>query len=175
MLIREMSLAPRATVSIHQERPYDYDEARGLWLYRTVDEDEQVHNLVTDAGRVTVHTYIYGTSAQRAAANLGANGLSYIGLTNDAGVPAAGDTALAGELSGSGLTRAAGVVTLPVGAGTITTIQHVFTFTGASQGVQKSALFDATTFGNMAHEVQFTQRLLFTNDTLTLTYAITLA
>lgn len=175
MLTPEILKLGRAKVTIHQERPYDFDEKRGIWLYRQVDEDVEGFNLVTDAGRVAIHTYIYGTTAQRASAGLG-TGLNYIGITNDGTAPAAGDTTLAAELTGNGLDRAQGTPTLPVGAGTITSVQKVFTYTGGgSQGVQKTALFDAATSGKMAHEILFTQRTLFTNDTLTVTFQITLA
>lgn len=176
MLIQEVQ-GPRARVVVRHERPYDFDEKRGLWFYKRVDDDEEKWNIVTDAGRVRIHTYIYGSGAQRAS--LG-TGLNYIGLSNDGTAPAAGDTVLAGELtnlSAPGLARTSGTVTLPVGSGTQTTIQNVFTYTGSPgpQGVQKTALFDAASSGTMAHEIIFTQRTLFTNDVLTTTFAITLA
>lgn len=165
----------RARCRIQHYEAYDYDERRGIWLRRLVSEEE-IGNLVTNAGLVAIHTYIYGTAAQRIAASLGADGLSYIALSNDAGAPAAGDTSLAGELSGDGLDRTAGVVTLPTGAGTITTVSNDFTYTGGlAQGVQKTALFDAAVAGNMAHEILFTQRTLSTSDVLTVTFQVTLA
>lgn len=168
-----VSLQARAVCKIRHDRAYDFDEKRGIWLTR-LESEEEVANLITNGGRVTVHTYIYGTAAQRASASLGADGLSYIGLSNDATAPAAGDTALTAELSGNGLSRAQGVVTLPVGAGTITTVSRVFTYSGgAPQGVQKTALFDAASAGHMAHEILFTPRTLNTNDTLTVTFSIT--
>lgn len=176
MLTPEILKLGRAKVTIHQERPYDFDEKRGIWLYRQVDEDSEGFNLVTDAGRVAIHTYIYGTTAQRTSGDLSGTGLNYIGISNDGTTPAAGDTTLAGELTGNGLDRAQGTPTLPVGAGTITTVQKVFTYTGGgSQGVQKTALFDAAAAGKMAHEILFTQRILFTNDTLTVTFQLTLS
>jgi hypothetical protein len=82
---------------------------------------------------------------------------------------------LPGELSGDGLTRAAGTVTLPTGSGTITEVFYEFTYSGVSQGVQKTALFDVTSGGNMAHELLFTQRIMSNADTLSLTFQITLA
>jgi len=174
MLILENIRLPRAKVLIEQHRAYDYDEATGLYRYHKIDEVE-AYNLVTDAGRVRIHTYLYGSSAQGQRAALG-GGLNYIGLTNNGTAPAAGDTALTSELSGNGLTRAQGTVTLPTGSGTTTTIQNIFTYTGvSSQGVQKTALFDAASGGTMAHEIQFTQRTLFQNDTLTVAYSISLA
>jgi hypothetical protein len=164
----------RATLRIRHERPYDYDESRGLWLYRREDDDEQYSNILTNVGRVTLHTFIYGTTAQRTSASLG-DGMHYIALSNNAVAPGAGDTSLSGELSTDGLQRVLGTVSLPTGAGTITQIQNQFTYTGGgTQGVQKTALFDGLVGGNMAHEILFTQRTLATSDTLTLIFSITL-
>lgn len=165
----------QARVRVRHEEAYDYDEKSGLWQRRLVFEDD-FFNLVTNGGRVAIHTFIYGLAADRTAASLGADGLSYIGLSNDASAPVAGDTSLASELSGNGLTRTQGSVTLPVGAGTTTTVANQFTYTGGPlQGVQKTALFDASSGGNMAHELLFTQRVLATNDTITITFSITIA
>lgn len=164
----------RARCKIQHHVAYDYDEKRGLWLYR-LESEEEIGNLITDAGRRTVHTFIYGTAAQRVAASLGADGLTYVALSNDGGSPAAGDTSLTGELSGNGLTRAQGTPTLPTGAGTITTVSKQFTYSGVTQAVQKTALFDAASGGNMAHEILFTQRTLNTSDTITVTFQVTLA
>jgi len=167
------------TLKINHERVYDYDEKRGIWLYKPVDavlDAEEAHNIITNAGRVGLHTYVYGTSSQRSSASpvVSNVGLNYIALTNDSGSPAAGDTTLAAELSGNGLTRAQGTVTLPTGSGNQTTIARTFTFTpGASQAVQKTALFDDPSAGRMIHEIQFTQRTLLTNDTLTVTFTLT--
>lgn len=168
MEIQTTPIRPGAVVRIRHERPYDFDEKRGIWLTRPVDEDELVHNLITDAGRVQLHTYCYGTASR-------SNGFNYIALSNNGTAPAAGDTALTGELSGNGLSRAQGVVTLPTGSGNQTTVAYTFTFSGASQAVQKTALFDAAAVGNMNHEILFTQRTLFTSDTLTVTFTLTLA
>lgn len=163
----------RAVLEVRHERPFDYDEARGVWLYRRVDDDERYENILTNAGRVTIHTFIYGTSAQRASAALGA-GLNYVGISDNGVVPAAGDTSLAGELTADGLGRAQGTVTLPVGAQTVTQVLRQFTYTGGTpQGVQKAALFDAPSGGHMAHELLFNQRILNTSDTLTLIFNVT--
>lgn len=175
MLILENISLPRAKVVIQQHRAYDYDEKTGLYQYKKADDDVEAFNIVTDPGRVRIHTYLYGSAGQGQRAALG-GGLNYVGLSNNGTAPAAADSTLTAELSGNGLTRALGVVTLPTGAGTSTTIQNIFTYTGvSSQGVQKTALFDASSVGTMAHEIQFAQRTLFQNDTLTVTYTITLA
>jgi len=177
MLINEAMRGPRAQAVIRHERPYDYDEKTGLWVRKVIDEQE-AWNIVTNAGRVRIHTYLYGAGVQRAA--LG-GGLNYIALSNDPAAPAQGDTVLAAEITNTpataGLERALATVTLPVGAGTQTTIQKIFTFTGVPgpQSVQKTALFDLAVAGTMAHEIQFSPRTLFTNDTLTVTFAISLS
>jgi hypothetical protein len=157
----------RAQVRIHHEVAYDYDEKTGLWLTKPIDEDELVWNIITDGGRDYLHQQCYATSG------LGTNGLNYIALSNDATAPAAGDTTLTGEIVSNGLNRQQGTVSHTVGTNQ-TTVQKVFTFTGGTQAVQKSALFNLSSSGVMAHEVQFTQRTLNTNDTLTVTYTISL-
>lgn len=167
----EVIALPRATCRIHHERAYEYDPKTGLYLYRIVEEDEVCYNLVTDAGRVQLHTFCYGTVSRT-------NGLNFIGLSNDSSTPGALDTVLTGELTANGLGRAQGTVTLPTGAANQTQVQRMFTYTGvASQGVRKTALFNVVgppPAGVMAHEIQFTQRTLYENDTLTVTFTITL-
>lgn len=172
MHIHENLPRPGAVVRVHVERAYDYDEKRGLWVYRQEEPDEDAPNLLTNTGRVQLHTQAYGTTG------LLTNGFNWIGLTNDATAPAATDTALASEIVGNGLSRTQGIVTLPSGAGNQTTIANTFTYTGGgSQAIQKTALFTQAgppVAGVMNHEIAFTQRTLFTNDTITLTFTITL-
>jgi len=165
----------RAKVTVRHRRAYDYDEKRKLFLYKKVDDDEtvvcpdfeEVWNLVLNAGRVQAHKQVYGTTG------LGTNGFNYIALTNDAGAAAAGDTTLASEIAANGLTRAQGTVTLPTGSGNQTTVDKTFTATG-SQSCQKTALFDASSTGNMNHEATFTGRSLINTDTIQVTFTITL-
>lgn len=167
-------ITSRAVLTVRHDRAV-LDPQTGLTTLER-GKEETVGNILTDAGRVALHTYIYGTAAQRVSASLGADGMSYIGLSNSGTTPSAADTSLAGELSSDGLARAQGTVTLPTGSGTITSISHEFTYSGGvSQGVQKTALFDAATGGNMVHEILFTQRTLDPGDVLTLTFNITLS
>lgn len=166
MLIRENLPLPGAVLRVHVERAYDYDEARGLWLYKA-EADEEVHNLITNAGRDQLHLQSYGTTG------LATNGFNYIALSNDATAPAPGDTVLTAEISGNGLSRVQGLVSHTTGTNQ-TTIANTFTYTGVSQAIQKTALFNAVSSGTMNHEIAFTQRTLFTNDTITLTFTITL-
>lgn len=172
MLVQEKPPFRGAMVRVHVERAYDYDEKRALWVTRQEDPDEDAWNLITNTGRVQLHTQDYG------ATGLLTNGFNWIGLTNDSTPPAATDTSLASEFTGNGLSRAQGQVTLPTGSGNQTTISNTFTYTGgSSQGIQKTALFTQAgppVAGVMNHEIAFTQRTLFTNDTITLTFTITL-
>lgn len=163
-------ITARAKVRIHQERAYDYNDRTGLWVYQTVGEDEVVYNLVTNTGRVQLHTFCYGTAPRT-------NGFNYVALSNNATPPAATDAILAGELSGNGLTRVQGIVTLPTGTGNATTILGNFIYTGVSpQGVQKAALFDLASGGVMNHEIAFaTPRTLIPNDSLVVSFSVTLA
>lgn len=172
MLIQESISLPRARVLLHQERAYDFDAKTGLWQYRPVGEDEVAFNILTNTGRVQLHHQAYATAA------LLTNGFNWIALSNDAGVPAAADATLAAEINGGGLglDRVQGAVTLATGAGNVTTIANTFTYLGVpAQGIQKTALFTATNPGGvMNHEIAFTPRTLFTNDTITVTFTITL-
>jgi hypothetical protein len=162
------NMTARAQVRIHHEVAYDFNEKTGLWVRRALEEDELVWNIVTNAGRDQLHLQCYGTTG------LATNGLNYVGLSNDATAPDPTDTTLASELSGSGLTRAQGSVT-HTGGTNLTTVQKVFTYIGVpAQGVQKSALFNLAAVGTMAHEVQFSTRTLNTNDSLTVTYSVSL-
>lgn len=167
-----LSVRARVTVSVYRTVLVD-----GV-LVKLHHGDSVGANLVTDAGLVGIHTYVYGTAAQRAAASPTVSnvGMNYIALSNDSNPPAAGDTSLAGELSGNGLSRVQGTVTLPTGSGTITTIENLFTFTGASETIRKVCLFDAASGGRMAHEILLSpSRLLSTGDELRVTFQITLA
>lgn len=166
MLIQNIT-GPKARVRIHHEVAYDYDEKLGIYLRRVELADEIVENLILNAGRDQLHVQCYETTG------LLTNGFNYIGLSNDGTAPNAADTSLTGELTTDGLGRAQGTVAHTGGTNT-TTVEKTFTYTGSSQAVQKSALFTASSAGVMAHEVTFVQRTLATNDTLTLTYTITL-
>lgn len=131
-----------------------------------VDESETA-NLINNTGRIFVHQQAYGTSG------LGANGLNFIALSNDALTETAASTTLSNEITTNGLARAQGTVTLPTGSGNQTTIQRVFTATGAVS-CQKAALFTASSAGTMNHALAFTQKNLGAGDQLTVTFTITL-
>lgn len=171
-MIRENLSLPGAVVRVHVERAYDYDEKSHIWLYRQEEEDEVIHNLITNAGRVQLHTQCYATTG------ILVNGFNYIALAASSAAPLATDTTLtstqSGELSGNGLSRTQGAVILPTGAGNQTSITNSFTYTGVSQAVGSAALFTAPAAGVMNHEINFTIRTLFTNDIVALSFTITL-
>ena len=188
----------RAHVRVVHRRPMDFDERRGLWILHEPDPEERVSssfnfralceeiiegvrfgrlgeseawNLITNVGRIFLHAQGYGT------AGLGANGLNWIALSNDAVTETVTSTTLSTEIAANGLTRAQGTVTLPVGAGNQTTVDKTFTCSTATQAAQKTALFTASTVGTMNHVLGFTQRTLQPGppgDTLQITYTINL-
>ena len=126
---------------------------------------EESDNLITNPGRIFIHTQCYGTTG------LGANGLNYIALSNDSVTETATSTVLSNEITTNGLARAQGTVTLPTGAGTATTIAYTWTASN-SQSAQKAALFTAGSGGTMNHVLAFTQRALINTDQMLLTYTI---
>lgn len=155
----------RARALIQHRRPVCTDDGDVVdWI--SVGDDEEVWNVVTNAGRDFLHQQGYATSG------LGANGLNYIALSNDTLTETTASTTLSSEIAANGLTRAQGTVSHIAGTNT-TTVSRVFTATGA-QSAQKAALFTASSAGTMNHALSFTQRSLITGDTLTVTFTITL-
>ncbi len=127
---------------------------------------EETSNVKTNSGMDFIHTQAYGSSG------LGANGLNYIGLSNDTVTETSASTTLSNEIAANGLSRAQGTVAHTAGAAT-TTVQRTFTASGP-QAAQKAALFTASSAGVMNHVLPFTQRSLQTADTLQITYTITI-
>lgn len=125
---------------------------------------EVTYNVITDVGRDFMHTQTYGTSPA-------GNGLNYIALSNDTVTETSASTVLSSEIVANGLQRAIGAVVHNAGTNT-TTVQKTFTASGA-QAAQKAALFTASSSGTMNHVLGFTQRSLQTNDTLQVTFTLT--
>ncbi len=148
---------PRAMGVIEHFRP----DASGKMILLN---REVTYNVITDVGRDFMHTQTYGTSPA-------GNGLNYIGLSNDTLTETTASTTLSSEIASNGLTRAIGTVGHTSGTNT-TTVQRTFTATG-TQAAQKAALFTAVSAGTMNHALAFTQRTLLTNDTLQVTFTLT--
>lgn len=145
---------PRATAEIVHMRD-------GEVLHR-----QTVKNVITTVGRDFLHTQGYKETG------LGSVGLCYIGLSNDTVSETSASTTLSNEIAANGLTRAIGTFAHTTGTNT-STITKTFTASG-SQSAQKAALFTASSGGTMNHVLAFTQRALVTNDTLAVTFTITL-
>lgn len=135
--------------------------------YVIVGEPETVWNLITNAGRIALHTQGYGISG------LLANGFNYIALSDTIATSDPTATTLAGEIVSSGLSRVQGLVTLPTGSANQTTISNVFTAIGGVSA-KTAALFTAPSGGTMNHVLGFTERSLISGDTLQVTFTITL-
>ena len=126
------------------------------------------HNLLTNAGRDFFHNQVYtNTSA-------GTQGGRFIAVTTDSGAPAAGDTTLASEITTNGLTRAAATTNTHTGGTNTSALGITYTASGAHNGVQKSALFNASSGGIMTHENTFASVNLVTNDQLAVAWTLTL-
>lgn len=124
------------------------------------------HNLITNTGKDFISTQLGSTSPVT-------NGANYIALSSDSTAPAATDTTLTGEISGSGLGRAQGTYSHTVGTNTFT-VQEAFTASGTVSGIQKTGLFTASSGGTMMAENTFSSVNLLSGDQLTITWTITI-
>lgn len=135
------------------------------------------HNLITNAGKDFISAQIGSTSP-------GGNGANFIALSTTAVTPAAGDTALAGEITTGGLSRGtAGTYAHTNGQSTFT-VSKTFTASATHTNVQSAGLFTAAVTGTpgaggddgtMMAENTFTSVTLQNNDQLTITWTITLS
>lgn len=128
---------------------------------------EESTNVKTTAGIDFIFSQAYNSTAAAQT-----NGLSWIALSNDSLTENSASTTLSNEIAANGLTRAQGTYAHTNGQSTAT-IAKTFTASGA-QSCQKAALFSASSSGTMNHVLSFTQRSLQTNDTITITYTITI-
>lgn len=131
----------------------------------TIFSDQTVHNLLVNVGRDIQAKQMGDTAAQPASCN-------YIALTNTAISPAAGDTALTGEIAANGLSRAQGAFAHTTSACTFT-ITKTFTCITAAQAAQAGAIFNASSGATMCFENTFTAVSLQVNDTLQVTWTVT--
>jgi hypothetical protein len=137
--------------------------------------DEQIlcenkPNLLTNGGRDWMIAQVYtNTSA-------GTRGSGYIALTSNTASPAAGDTALAAEITTGGLARADASTKSHTAGTNSTTIQNTFTSSATHTAVQKSGLFNNTKDNSdtLSHENTFTAVTLQSSDTLQVTWTTTL-
>lgn len=139
---------------------------KGYYTYDVVAKD--VPNLLTDAGRDFIHNQAYTNTIA------GTRGSGYVAVTTDVGSPAAGDTTLASEITTGGLGRADADTKTHTTGTNVSTIEHTFTASATHTAVVKSGLFNAASVGTMTHENTFTTVTLQSNDTLKVTWTLTL-
>ena len=127
------------------------------------------HNLLTNNGRDQFHNYLYGNQTS------GSQGIAfiYMSLVENSGAPAATDTVVSGELSGS-MTRTSGTYAHTNGTNT-STITKTFTCTDTQySGIQKSGLHNTPTSTVLSHQNTFTPTALVSGDQLQVTWTLTL-
>lgn len=144
----------------------------GNEIYRNED-----HNLITDAGKDFISVQIGQTTG------IGSNGANFIALSTNTASPAAGDTALAGEITSGGLARSQGAYAHTNGQNTFT-ITEQFSASATHTAVLKAGLFTAAVTGTpgaggddgiMMAENTFSAVTLQNGDQLTITWTITLS
>lgn len=111
-----------------------------------------------------------GSTSSISVATIGSN---YLALSSDTGVPSAGDTVLASEISTNGLQRAQCTTITHTASTNVTTLSKTFTSSGTFSAVQKGAIFNASSSGVMNHEFTFASTNLNSGDQIQLTITIT--
>lgn len=130
------------------------------------------HALRTDAGkdfqsRVMGDTASTGTGIYAAA--------NYIALTENNTAPAAGDTALTGELTASGLGRAQAAYAHTGGASTYTLTKTFTSSDGTSRTINKVGVFNASSSGTLVFTTAVpSPPTLVSGDSLTITETVTI-
>ena len=106
-----------------------------------------------------------------------ARDLNYVGVTANSTAPALTDSTLVGEITGGGLARVQASTIMQVGTTSTIEISHTFNnITAQHDDVQKAALFDAATGGNMGHIDAFdAPTTLVAGDELTVEWTIVLS
>lgn len=94
--------------------------------------------------RVQFDTASTGTGTYAAA--------NYIALTENATAPAAGDTTLTGELTGSGLQRQQATYAHTDGTNTTTLVKSFTSADATARTINKAGLFNASTAGSLTFE-----------------------
>lgn len=128
-----------------------------------IQKSKPVHNVTTNAGRNVARQILHQ------AAHGGLAGADYITVGSTDYDPAAGDTALTGEVNASGLERATGTYTSEAGVGEWK-LEKTFTYTGAGVTIYTGAVFNAATGVTMFYAAKFASpAVLATNDQLKVT------
>ena len=127
------------------------------------------YNARTNAGAASESSSIFITAAATAV-------FQYIALSATTVTPAAGDTALSGEITANGFARVLVTPTYaaPSAVGGTYSVTFVKTFTAsAAQVVNSLGLLNAATVGTLFSEIALSSTAtLATNDTLQITYVL---
>jgi len=142
---------------------YHYDEATGTYIHFYHDESS---NLITTIGLNWIEDQLGDSPATDPA--------KWISLSTDATSPVVGWTQIISEIASNGLERAAGTyASTDDGAWEIS---HTFTATGTHTDVQLTGLQWASSGdGNLMAANTFTPVTLTTDDSLTVTWTLTLS
>ena len=126
---------------------------------------QNVKNIAVNAGLNWARTHLGSSGTTRA---------DYIGLSSNVSAPAAGDTDLGVTvLTDSGLARAQG--TYAAGGTGVYTMAKTFTATATKTVASVGLYYSATTPDNLLAGVAVASVTLATNDTLTITWTVTVA
>ena len=167
------------SVSISKNPHKTTDSVSGIAGYVTVTKnrgrsDEEIlckdkPNLIPTEGFDAMIAKLYEASSTE--------GFNYVAVTRNSAAPALSDTTLLGEITADGLQRVqAGTIMQIVNTNSIR-IEHTFEVTGSTEyaNVQKAALFDASSAGNMGHIDAFDSPTTLTGgDELTVEWTIVL-
>lgn len=136
--------------------------------YGVLKDSWSVTNTITNAGFAVIAGLAGNTGSQTA--------FTYLAVGTSSTAPAASQTALGGEISTNGLTRAAATVSRVTTTQTNDTLQlaKTFTVTGSST-VEEVGVFNDATTGTMLGRALTTSKSVVNGDTLSITYKIKFA
>jgi len=160
-----------STTPIVEERIADSGGGiRGhVWAYKNGELFAEEDNIVVNLGlNMTLDAL---TNSDTSATNFtaGTDAVKYIAVTN-AYAESPGDVALAGELSGNGFDRAAGIVTYnSTGSFNVT---HTFSITGGTTTVNGTGLYYEPTGNTLFAETSLTPATLISGDQLSVVWQI---
>lgn len=129
-------------------------------------------HLRTNAGRDHQSAVVFDTASNGTGTYASTR---YIGVTEDATAPAAGDTALTSELAVEGFTRATATYAHTAGTATVT-LTKTFTMSGGtSRTIRHAGLFNATSGGTMGYKTAVPSApTLVSGDSVAITWTFTL-
>jgi len=132
----------------------------GNVIYEEELEIYENFNVTNNTGLEAAKDRLFNSATEQTVAD-------YLALSEDTGAPAATHTVLTGEITKSGLARAlADYSVADCGTGECI-LSKKFTATASIAAVQKEALFDTSSAGDMYFEATFTAVALESDDQLT--------